>query len=81
MGGFEAQSLTMATMGIKLQATRNPARVGYSAILLAVLITGLIGYKGLSGLGKLQQVRASGNLELRDDILRTNRGIQHSRRE
>jgi uncharacterized membrane protein YraQ (UPF0718 family) len=43
-------------------------------ILLAALITGLIGYKGLSGLVKLQQVRASGGLELRDDIFGTDQG-------
>lgn len=61
-------------MGTSFQITRNRARVGYSAILLALLIAGLIGYKGLSGLGKLQQVRASGSLELRDDILRMNHG-------
>lgn len=65
---------TMAAMETSFQTTRNRARVGYSAIPLAVLIIGLIGYKGLSGLGKLQQVRAGGNLELRDDILRTNHG-------
>ncbi len=61
-------------MGTSFQTTRNRVRVGYSVILLAALITGLVGYKGLSGLGKLQQVRASGALELRDDILRTNQG-------
>lgn len=65
---------TMAAMGASFQTSRNRARVGYSAILLALLIAGLIGYKGLSGLRKLQQVRASGSLELRDDILRTNHG-------
>jgi hypothetical protein len=64
----------MAAMGASFQTTRNRARVGYPAILLVLLIAGLIGYKGLSGLGKLQQVRASGALELRDDILRTNHG-------
>ena len=46
----------------------------YSVILLVALITGLIGYKSFSGLEKLQQVRASGALELRGDILRTNHG-------
>ncbi len=59
-------------MGTSFQTTRNRLRVGYLVILLAALMTGLIGYKGLSGLGKLQQVRAIGSLELRDDILRTN---------
>jgi uncharacterized membrane protein YraQ (UPF0718 family) len=41
----------------------------YLVILLLALITGLIGYKGYSGFSKLQQVRASGTLELRDDVL------------
>ena len=68
------KSETIAAMGPSFQTARNRARAGYSAILLALLIAGLIGYKGLSGLSKLQQVRASGSLELRDDILRMNQG-------
>lgn len=65
---------TMAAMGTSSQTTRSRLRIGYSVILLAAMITGLIAYKGLSGLGKLQQVHASGALELRDDIHRTNHG-------
>jgi uncharacterized membrane protein YraQ (UPF0718 family) len=45
--------------------------VAYAVILLAALIIGLIAYKSLSGFSKLQQVRASGTLELRDDLFRT----------
>lgn len=61
-------------MGASIQTTRNRARVAYSTILLALLIAGLIGYKGISGLGKLQQARATGRLELRDDIPPINHG-------
>lgn len=49
-------------------------RVIYSTILLAALIIGLVGYKGYSGFSKLQQVRASGTLEIRDDLFRTGQG-------
>jgi uncharacterized protein len=49
-------------------------RVIYSTILLAAHIIGLVGYKGYSGFSKLQQVRASGTLEIRDDLFRTGQG-------
>src|SRR5215467_10669879 len=61
-------------MGIRVETTRNRLRVSYSLILLAALVTGLIGYKGYSGLSKLQQVHVSGTLELRDGLLRTSVG-------
>src|SRR5438128_1937395 len=71
---IEPEFETTAAMGTSFQTTRNRARVASSAILLAALIIGLIGYKGLSGLGKLQQVCAGGALEFRDDLVRTNHG-------
>lgn len=64
----------MAETGNGFQTATNHPRVGYSVILLTVLITGLIGYKGYSGLTKLHPLRASGTLELRDDLLRTSMG-------
>jgi uncharacterized membrane protein YraQ (UPF0718 family) len=64
----------MVATRTSFQTTRNRLRVSYSVILLAALITGLIGYKGYSGLSKLHQVHASGTLELRDDVLRTSLG-------
>src|SRR5438445_1162341 len=62
-------------MGINVQTTGNRLRVRYSLILLAALVTGLIGYKGYSGLSKLQQVHATGTLELRHGLLRTSPGV------
>lgn len=59
-----------ASIATNFQTNGNRLRIIFSVILLAVLITGLIGYKGYSGFSKLQQVRASGTLELRDDVLR-----------
>ena len=56
------------------QTTANHRRVNYSVLLLATLLIGLIGYKGYSVLTKLQHVRVSGSLELRDDVLRTSPG-------
>jgi uncharacterized membrane protein YraQ (UPF0718 family) len=64
----------MVATRTSFQTTRNRLRVSYSVILLAALITGLIGYKGYSGLSKLHQVHTSGTLELRDDVLRTSLG-------
>ena len=58
-------------MGPDIHITRDRVGVAYAVILLAALIIGLIAYKSLSGFSKLQQVRASGTLELRDDLFRT----------
>ncbi len=52
----------------------NRLRISYSAILLAALVTGLVVYKGYSGLGTLQQVHRGGTLGLRDDVLGTSSG-------
>ncbi len=46
-------------------------RLGYSVIVLAALVAGLIAYKGYSGFTKLRQVHAGGTLALLDDVPRT----------
>jgi len=61
---------TIVDMGIGFQTSRNRLRVSYSVLLLAILITALIGYKGYSGLTKLQLMREGQTLELRDHLLR-----------
>jgi len=65
---------TTAAMRTSFRMTGNRLGVSYSLILLVALFTGLIGYKGYSGLSKLQHVLGSGTLELRDDLLRTSSG-------
>jgi uncharacterized protein len=65
---------TMVRMAANFQTTGKRLHIIYSVILLAALITGLIGYKGHSGFSKLQQVRANGTLQLRDGMSRTNDG-------
>jgi uncharacterized membrane protein YraQ (UPF0718 family) len=49
-------------------------RLGYSVIVLAALVAGLMAYKGYSGFTKLQQAHAGGTLALRDDVLHTSLG-------
>jgi len=45
-------------------------------ILLAALVSGLISYKGYSGLNKILQVHASGTLALRDAVLQRSLGSE-----
>jgi uncharacterized protein len=57
----------------------NWRRISYSAILLAILVTGLIAYKGYTGLIELQRVHVNGTLELRNNLLETSLGSEKFR--
>jgi uncharacterized membrane protein YraQ (UPF0718 family) len=72
MSDFVIEFQSDAAKEPSLQSSR--LRLGYSAIVLAALVAGLIAYKGYSGFTKLRQVHAGGTLALRDNALQTSVG-------
>jgi uncharacterized protein len=74
MSDLEIEFRDDVTMGTSFQTAGNRLRVRYSVILLAALVTGLIGYKSYAGLNELRHVRVGGTLKLQDDMLWTNQG-------